>query len=442
MTGLANVNGAIVVRITDPAQYEAAYKAINSLGRPLPTGGLDMTVQRDPDQQLRIIRSPDALRSEASQAVEQSKEIIERRIDEIGNKELSITRQGANRIVLQAPGESDPERLKDMIGKTAKLTFHDVDQSIPAAEAAATGRIPPGSMLLTDEFGQPILLKRRAVVTGEMLTGAQQEFDQRTNQPVVGFRFNGEGARKFGDYTSRNVGRPFAIVLDEKVISAPVINSAITGGSGVITGNFTPESANDLAILLRAGALPAPLNIQQQNTVGPQLGAEAVQAGKLATLLAFVGVLIFMVLTYGFLFGGISVIALVVNGVMIIAAMSFGGATLTLPGIAGLILTLAAAVDANVLIYERMRDEVRGGRSALAAMDAGFSRATVTIFDANLTTIIAALIMFVFGAGPVRGFAWTLSIGVVTSVFTAVYITQVLLGLWFKVRRPKTLPIA
>jgi preprotein translocase subunit SecD len=442
MTGLANLNGAVVVRITDPAQYEAAYKALNAMARPLPTGGADMTIVKEPDQQLRVIRSPDAQRNEASQAVDHSKEIIERRIDELGNKELSMARQGANRIVLQAPGESDPERLKQMIGKTAKLTFHDVDLSVPVQEAAATGRIPPGSMLLTDDAGTPYLIKRRPVVTGEMLTGAQQEFDQRTNEAVVGFRFNTVGARKFGEYTARNVGRPFAIVLDEKVVSAPVINSAITGGSGIITGNFTAETANDLAILLRAGALPAPLNVEQQSTVGPQLGAEAVQAGKMATLLAFVGVLIFMVLTYGLLFGGISVVALVVNGVMIIAAMSFWGATLTLPGIAGLILTLAAAVDANVLIYERMRDEVRAGRSALSAMDAGFSRAMVTIFDANLTTIIAALIMFVFGAGPVRGFAWTLSIGVITSVFTAVYITQVLLALWFRLRRPKTLPIA
>ena len=249
------------------------------------------------------------------------------------------------------------------------------------------------------------------------------------------------GARRFGEATASSIGQRFAIVLDGKVISAPVIRSAITGGSGMISGSFTPESANDLAVLLRAGALPAPLTVEEQRTVGAELGADAVRAGQISTGIGFVTILVFMVLAYGGLFGGISVIALLVNALLIFAIMSVTQATLTLPGIAGLILTLAVAVDANVLIYERMRDEVRAGRTAIAAMDAGFSKAMSSIIDANVTTILAALIMFQFGSGPVRGFAWTLSIGVVTSVFTAVLVTQVLLALWFRAARPKTLPI-
>src|SRR5690606_10818023 len=293
-----------------------------------------------------------------------------------------------------------------------------------------------------DENGQPLVVKRRALVSGEMLTNARMEFDQQSGRPVVAFRFDGVGARRFGDATSQNIGKRFAIVLDRKVISAPVIQSAITGGSGQISGNFTEETANDLAVLLRAGALPAPLKVEEQRTVGAELGADAVRAGQISTGVGFVAILVFMLLSYGLLFGGISVIALLVNGLLIVALMSVTQATLTLPGIAGLILTLAVAVDANVLIYERMRDEIRAGRPVLAAMDAGFSRAVSTIIAANVTTIRAALIMFQFGAGPVKGFAWTLSIGVVTSVFSAVLITQVLLAWWFRTFRPKTLPIA
>jgi preprotein translocase subunit SecD len=275
-----------------------------------------------------------------------------------------------------------------------------------------------------------------------MLVDAQPNFDQQTGQPVVTFRFNGQGARRFGDATSQNVGKRFAIVLDKKVISAPVIQGPIMGGNGQITGSFTTESANDLALLLRAGALPAPLNVEEQRTVGAELGQDAIEAGTFSTIVGFIAILVFMLLAYGLLFGGISILALLVNGLLIVAIMSVTQATLTLPGIAGLILTLAVAVDANVLIYERMRDEVRGGRPLISAMDAGFSRAMATIIDANLTTLLAALIMFQFGSGPVRGFAWTLSIGVLTSVFTAVFITQVLLAWWYRTARPKTLPIA
>lgn len=445
-TGLGVVNGAVAVRITDPAQVREAQTLLrNTLGAPLAgtVGGRDLTVSTEADQRIRVTFVPEAMQAESARAVEQSIEIIRRRVDELGTREPTIVRQGTNRIVVQAPGESDPERLKNVIGQTAKLTFQMVDEAADLNEAAA-GRVPPGSEVLpSDDGAVPFyVVKRRAVVTGEMLTSASAAFHPQTGQPIVEFRFDGQGARRFGDATTQNIGKRFAIVLDKKVISAPRINSAITGGSGYIEGNFTTESANDLAVLLRAGALPAPLNVEEQRTVSAELGADAIKAGQISTVVAFVSVVGFMLLAYGFLFGGISIIALLVNGLLIIAAMSLTQATLTLPGIAGLILTLAMAVDANVLIYERMRDEVRAGRTAIAAMDAGFSRAMTTIVDANLTTLLAALLMFQFGAGPVKGFAWTLSIGVVTSVFTAVLITQVLLALWYRTARPKTLPIA
>ena len=441
-TGLGQVNGVVTVRVADPTQVEAARKALSLLGQPLAgaPGGRDMTLQVLGDQTIELSLVQEALNAEGAKAVEQSIEIIRRRIDALGTREPTIIRQGTNRIVVQAPGESDPERLKNVIGQTAKLTFQMVDDSVPLQEAAA-GRIPPGSELLpSEEPSEPVqLVKRRAVVSGEMLTDARLSFDE-TGQPVVSFRFNGQGARRFGDATADNTGKRFAIVLDGKIISAPRINEPIRGGSGQISGNFTESSANELAVLLRAGALPAPLKVEEQRTVGAEMGADAVQAGQFSTLFVAALILTFIILAYG-LFGGFAAAALVVNGLLIVALMSVTQATLTLPGIAGLILTLAVAVDANVLIYERMRDEVRAGRTPIAAADAGYSKALTTIIDANVTTILAALIMFQFGSGPVRGFAWTLSIGVITSVFTSVLITQVLIAWWFRVARPKKLPI-
>jgi preprotein translocase subunit SecD len=274
-----------------------------------------------------------------------------------------------------------------------------------------------------------------------MLTNANGTVDTQTNQPAVHFAFNGKGTQRFGDVTANNIGKPFAIVLDKRVISAPRINSAITGGDGIITGNYTTETANDLAILLRSGALPAPLNVVEQRTVGAELGADAVRAGEVSLAIGAVAIFAFIILAYG-LFGVFAAIALIINVLMMIGAMSFTQATLTLPGIAGLILTMAVAVDANVLIYERMRDEANAGRTPMAAADHGYRRAMTSIMDANVTTMISALIMFQFGAGPVKGFAWTLSIGVVTSVFTAIVVTQLLIGLWFRMARPKALPIA
>lgn len=442
-SALGAPNGQISVRIDDPAQIPAASRVIQRLADTLPNSGTpEFSVQREADQRLRIAYVDQAAEARATRAVQQSIEIVRKRIDPDGNKEIAVNRQGATRIVVQAPGESDPEALKRLIGQTAKLTFQMVDETVPVQEAIA-GRVPPSSVLLpSDEPSEPqILVKRRVLVSGESLTSANQDFDQ-AGRPAIAFRFNGEGARRFGSASAANIGKRFAIVLDDRVISAPVIQTAITGGQGQITGNFTLQEAQELANLLEAGALPAPLKVEQQSTVGPGLGQDAIEAGKVSTIVAFVSVLVFMVLAYGILFGGVSVVALVVNGLLIIAAMSATQATLTLPGIAGLILTLAVAVDANVLIYERMRDEAKAGRPVVVSMDAGFSKAMETILDANLTTLVAAAIMFFFGAGPVRGFAWTLSIGVFTSVFTAVLISQVLLAWWYRAARPKTLPIA
>ncbi|MGZ8362832.1 MAG: protein translocase subunit SecD [Caulobacteraceae bacterium] len=440
-SGLSMVGDHIELTIVDPAQTEAAYQQLQKALPRLPDGTAEFNVARS-GERLTLTMSDAALTQESVTAVKQSIEVIRRRIDALGTREPSITQQGSNRIVVQAPGESDPEKLKRVVGQTAKLTFQMHDDSVSVEDAKA-GRLPPGSAVYPsdDGFEKEIVLKRRVLVSGEMLTDSRFAFNPQTSKPVVTFRFNGQGARRFAVATQQNVGKRFAIVLDNRVISAPNINEPITGGSGEISGNFTEASANELSLLLRSGALPAPLKVQEQRSVGAELGADAVKAGQVSVIVGAVAIFLFIVLAYG-LFGWFAAIALAVNGLLIVGLMSVTQATLTLPGIAGLILTLAVAVDANVLIYERMRDEVRAGRSPIAAADAGYGRAMSTIIDANLTSLIAALIMFQFGSGPVRGFAWTLSIGVLTSVFTAVLITQVLIALWFRWARPKTLPIA
>ncbi len=445
-TDLAVVNGQIGLRVTDPAQVnDTANTLRQTVGAPLQgvAGGRDVTVSVAADQRIVIAFVPAAFDAEAQRAVEQNIEVIRRRIDQMGTKEPDITRRGKDRIDIQAAGESDPERLKKVVGQTAKLSFQMLDENASPEDLAA-GRVPPGDEVLvsTDGRAPQYLVKKHQVVTGEMLSSASAGFDQQTGRSEVEMRFNGVGARRFGDVTRQNVGKRFAIVLDKKVLSAPVIEGPIPGGNGRITGNFTPESANDLAVLLRAGSLPAPMKVEEQRTVGAELGADAVKAGAISAIVGLAATMVFMLLIYGGLFGGISLIALVVNALMIIGVMSFTQATLTLPGIAGLILTLAVAVDANVLIYERMRDELRSGRKLIDAMDAGFARAWGTIFDANMTHMFSAAIMFNIGSGPVKGFAWTLFIGVLTTVFSAVLVTQVLLAWWFRATRPKTLPIA
>ena len=439
-SNLERQDGGFLITVTDPARFDAALSALQDLARPTSTGVADVGVSRQTNNRIRVAFTDQALSAMGATAVDQSIEVVRRRIDSLGTREPSITRQGTDRIVVQAPGESDPAALERVIGQTAQLTFQMVDHENSVQEAIA-GRVPPDAVLMQDEFGAPLLIKRRVLVSGENLTRASVGSDQ-SGRPAIDFRFDGQGARRFGEATANNVGRRFAIILDGQVISAPNIISPITTGSGQITGSFTITEASELVNLLNGGALPAPLTVEERRTVGAGLGADAVEAGMKATIIGFLLVVGFMVIAYGFVFGGISVLAMLINGMMIIAAMSLTGATLTLPGIAGLILTLAMAVDANVLIYERMREEARAGRSAIAAADAGFGRAMSTILDANITTLGAALIMFQFGAGPVRGFAWTLSIGVFTSVFTAVLVSQIGVAVWLRMTRAKKLPIA
>jgi preprotein translocase subunit SecD len=438
-TDLGVSGDRVQVRITNPAQTTAAKAALAKLSQTLPGGGADLAISAGADQTLLLSYSPEAVRTTAAGAVTQSIEIIRNRIDQLGTREPTILQQGVNRIVVEAPGESDPERLKAVIGQTASLTFQMVDE---AAHPDADGNIPPEDELVQSltPGGEPIILRRHVVLTGAMLTDAHVAFDSQTGQPVVAFRLNGVGTAAFAQVTQTNVGHRFAIVLDDKYVSAPVINGPILTGSAQITGSFTTQSANDFALVLRSGALPTKLIIEEQRQVGAELGADAVHAGALALSIGAAAIFVFIIAAYG-LFGVFAACALVVNGLLIVALMSLTQGTLTLPGIAGLILTLAVAVDANVLIYERMRDEARAGRPPILAADNGYRRAMVTILDANVTTLIAAAIMFQFGSGEVKGFALTLAIGVCTSVFTAVLITQVLIGWWFRAVRPKSLPI-
>jgi preprotein translocase subunit SecD len=433
-------NGVVDVRITDPGQIDTAIKAFQDLGDALPTGGRDVMVTTAPDQHVHLALSDQAMQQQAFKAVDQNIEIIRRRVDAMGTKEASITRQGTDRIVIEAPGESDPEKLRSVVGQTAKLTFQMVDDSVTPDDIAA-GRIPPGSIKLpSDSDPGGLVVKKRSVVTGEMLVNASAGFDQRTGQPDIEFRFNGQGTRRFGEVSSQNVGKRFAIVLDNRVISAPVIEGPITTGSGQISGNFTTEAAAQMALLLRSGALPAPMKVVEQNTVGAELGADAIQRGEISLGIGAVSIFVFIILAYG-LFGIFAACALLLNAVLMAATLSLTQATLTLPGIAGMVLTLAVAIDANVLIYERMRDESRAGRSVVASVDHGYSLAYPSIMDANLTSLISAVIMMEIGSGAVKGFAWTLMIGVISSVFTAILVTQVLIGWWFRATRPKKLPI-
>ena len=391
--------------------------------------------------QLTVVEP--AIIERVRQVVDQSIEIIERRVNQLGLVEPSIQRQGSDRILVQVPGLGDPQQLIDIIGKTAKLTFRLVDMSMTPQQALET-RPPPESEIVYGskaEGRQPYLLEKRVIVSGEELTDAQPGFDQRTSEPIVTFRFNSSGARKFAVVTQENIGRPFAIVLDDEVISAPYIRDAITQGSGQISGNFTVESANNLAILLRAGALPAKLTVIEQRVVGAGLGQDSIEKGRLASYFGFALVVVFMTLTYG-KFGLIANVAVAVNVAMIFGVLSLLNATLTLPGIIGIVLTVGIAVDSNVLIYERIREEIRTGRTPISAIDAGFARALATILDSNITTFIAAAVLFFIGTGPVRGFAVTLGIGIITTVFTAFTLTRVMVAYWVRWARPQRLAIS
>src|SRR5438094_512912 len=405
----------------------------------------DLAVEIAPDGTGTMKFSAAATETRRRQAVEQSIEIIRRRIDETGTKEPTIQREGQDRILVQLPGVDNPQRIKDLLGRTAKLTFQLVDQSV-TVEDARRGRLPPGDEILpsVDEGrgrgggAGSYVVRKRVMVGGDTLTDAQATF--QNNEPVVSFKFDSIGGKKFGDATRENCGKPFAIVLDNKVMSAPVIREPILGGSGIISGSFTVQSASDLALLLRAGALPAPISILEERTVGAELGADSIHAGAVASIVGVILVIVFMILFYG-LFGVFADIALIFNLCLMLGSLSLLGATLTLPGIAGIALTMGMAVDANVLIYERIREEVRAGRTMLSSLDAGFKRAFGTILDSHITTLVAGALMFWLGSGPVKGFAVTLSIGVLTSLFSAILVTRLLIVTWLRQWKPRVIPI-
>ncbi len=436
---------SVTVRLRDAAQTEQARQLLTKLAIPVQStsglgfgsGPVDMELTGSADGQLRMTLSEAALLERARNAVTQSIEIVRRRIDQTGVSEPTIQRQGADRILVQLPGVDDPERIKRLLGTTAKLTFRMVDVGAdPNAPA------PPGSEILEGDGArnERYVVKRKVEVAGDNLVDAQAGYDQRGGIPVVNFRFDTVGGKRFAEITQQAVGQPFAIVLDNKVLSAPVIREPILGGSGQISGNFTTQSANDLAVLLRAGALPAPLKVVEERTVGPDLGEDSIRAGLISIAVAAVLVVIYMVLAYG-LFGLFANVALIVNLVMTLAAMSLLQATLTLPGIAGLLLTLGMSVDANVLINERIREETKIGKSPMAAMQAGFSRAFSTIVDANVTTLIKMALLYALGSGTVKGFAVTISIGILTSMFTATVLVRLMMVTWLRQRRPTLLPV-
>ena len=437
VTDVSSTSGALQVRISEPTGMELALELTRGLAQQVVSvtsvGETDIEVAAVSTTDLMITLSDAEKAATDDRTVRQALEIVRRRIDETGTREPSIQRQGTNRILIQVPGVGSAQEVKDIIGTTAQLGFHPVVSSTsdPDARAGAGNMVIPS----LDVIGQYYIVERSPVVTGEELVDSQPTFNEN-NQPAVTFRFNPSGARKFGDYTRDNIGSPFAIVLDNEVVSAPTIQSHISGGSGIITGRFTLEESTNLAVLLRAGALPAELNFLQEQTVGPDLGQDSINAGTIACIVAFALVLIYMVLSYGLL-GVFANVALLVNVALIFAMLSLIGGTLTLPGIAGIVLTIGMAVDANVLIFERIREESRTAKGPARAIELGYEKALSAIIDANITTLITAGILFAMGAGPVRGFAITLGLGIITSVFTAIFVTRLLVVIWFERKRPK-----
>ncbi|MED7677284.1 protein translocase subunit SecD [Rhodobacteraceae bacterium IMCC15231] len=428
------------VKISQAEQIAHAVSAVETLSKPVVSlsnaGARDLEVTSDGD--TVIVTLSEAERALTDQrTLQQALEIIRRRVDEVGTREPTIQRQGARRVLIQVPGIGSASELKNLIGTTAQLTFQ------PVISRSGNPDVDPGygNEVLPDltDADQFYVLEAAPVVTGEDLVDAQPSFDQN-GRPAVNFRFNPSGGRRFGDYTADNIGSPFAIVLDGEVISAPTIQSHISGGSGIITGNFSVEESTNLAVLLRAGALPAGLEFLEERTIGPELGADSIRAGKIACIAAFAAVLVFMVLSYG-LFGLFANVALIVNVGLIFGLLSLVGATLTLPGIAGIVLTIGMAVDANVLIFERIREELVSAKGPARAIELGYEKALSAIIDANITTFITAVILFVMGSGPVRGFSITLGLGILTSVFTAIFVTRLLVVMWFERRRPRTLEV-
>ncbi|MDC1349191.1 protein translocase subunit SecD [Amylibacter sp.] len=428
------------VRISEPSQINRAIEVVSALARPVTTlsgaGSRDIVVTSIDDTIIIELSEAEKIATD-TRTMDQSLEIIRRRVDEAGTREPTIQRQGIDRVLIQVPGIGSAEELKSIIGKTAKLTFHKVIQRTSNSEERVKNR----QILLPaqDEEGVFYVLEKTPVINGDHLTDAQPAFDQN-NRPAVSFRLNTTGARIFGQYTAENIGTPFAIVLDQEVVSAPTIQSHISGGSGIITGQFGVEETTLLSIQLRAGALPAELEYLQESTVGPDLGQDSIDAGTLACIVAFIAVLVFMSLSYG-LFGIFANVALIINVALIFAVLSVISGTLTLPGIAGIVLTVGMAVDANVLVFERIREELKKAKNPRKAIELGYERAFSAIIDANITTLIAAVILLVFGSGPVKGFAITLGIGIVTSVFTAIWVTRLLISIWIERKRPKSIEI-
>ncbi|WP_372840595.1 protein translocase subunit SecD [Phaeovulum sp.] len=432
--------GTLRVQIGEPTAMARALELAATLATPVVSlsgiGQNDLAISAEGDQIVITLSDAEKAATD-SRTMQQSLEIIRRRVDEVGTREPTIQRQGSDRILIQVPGIGSAEELKALIGTTAQLAFHPVISRGSNANAiAGVGEVIYPSI---EEKGLYYTLDSVPVVTGEELTDALPDFDQN-GSPAVAFRFNPAGARKFGEYTGANIGKLFAIVLDEEVISAPIIQSHIPGGSGIITGNFTVESSTNLAVLLRAGALPAKMTFLEERTIGPELGQDSIDAGSLAAMVGMVLVVVFMVASYG-IFGVFASIALYINMALIFGILSLIGGTLTLPGIAGIVLTIGMAVDANVLVFERIREELRSARGPARAIELGYEKAMSAIVDANITTFITAVILFLVGSGPVRGFAVTLTVGIATSVFTAIFVTRLMMVFWFERRRPKTITV-
>ncbi len=433
-------DGTLRIAISNPAGLTVALAAVNALATPVISlagvGQNDLEISVMGDE--IVIQLSEAERTATdNRTILQSLEIIRRRVDEVGTREPTIQRQGSDRILIQVPGIGSAAELKALIGTTAKLTFNPV-----VGRTSDAGASPGARNLLLPSMDEPntyYIVEETPVVTGEELTDAQPAFDQN-NRPAVNFRFNPSGARKFGDYTAANIGAPFAIVLDDEVISAPVIQSHIPGGSGIITGSFTVEDSTNLAVLLRAGALPAEMTFLEERTVGPELGQDSIDAGKVAAMVSMLAVVFFMWASYG-LFGLFATIALGINIALIFGALSTIGGTLTLPGIAGIVLTIGMAVDANVLVFERIREELRIAKSPGRAVELGYEKALSAIIDANITTFITATVLFAVGAGPVRGFAITLGIGIIASVFTALFVTRIMVEIWLGWKQPKEIRV-
>lgn len=432
--------GELRIRITQPEGMPQALEAVNGLTQPVTTltgaGSRDFEVRNEGDVIIITMSEAEKLATD-ERTMLQTLEIVRRRVDEAGTREPTIQRQGNDRVLVQVPGLESAEELKELLGTTAKLEFkHTIGTTANPNENPGVGNE------IIEDADQPglfYILQKAPIVTGEQLDDSQPSFDQN-GQPAVGFRFNVSGGRAFGQHTADNVGQQFAIVLDNKVISAPRIIQHISGGSGIITGNFSVEESTRLAILLRAGALPADLVILEERTIGPELGQDSIDAGRIACIVAFGLVLVFMILSYGW-FGVLADVALIFNVGLLFALLTTIGATLTLPGIAGIVLTIGMAVDANVLVFERIREELKTAKGPARAIERGYEKALSAIIDANITTVLAAVILFAFGSGPVRGFSITLGFGIVTSVFTAIFVTRLLIALWFNVRRPKTVTV-